>query len=154
MEKVMRRFVLRAKHWQLFIIFFIGISLPFVFQNENLEIVPMFFCSTLLLSLVIFYTRSVNIGLNSKLSEDLQLNLSIFKIVNLIPVVYLVGLLLIIAWVHQNNTLVEEADIFPVTVLIFILFHFLSMVSVLLYYIFIAAKTLNTLELNKKPTVT
>ena len=120
-----------------FLYFFIGISLPFVFQKDNVEIVPMLFCFALLLSLVIFYISSVALGFNSKLSEDLQLNLSIFKIVKLIPVVYLVGLLLIISWIYENNTLVEEADIFPVTVLIFILFHLLSMVSVLLYYIFI-----------------
>lgn len=171
----MVRFFLKAKHWQLFLLMFV---IPFALQlflmfgmileatgnfsgnppQDPLIMMEYFKWFPLLMVLYIGFHYgwfwSVAVGLQPMISETIRPNIRKFKILMIIPVVYLLLLLtgmgLFFATFNPQNF--EVIDPNPVFILIgFLIFIPLHLFSVfcIFYSIYFVAKTFKTAELQK-----
>lgn len=163
--------ILKAKHWQLFILIF---GLPFlaylfivyqIFQNINqLEngdpdafqlFEPVKYLLVLgILSMIIYWTWywSVGVGLQSKIPAPLKTSGTAFKVFLFFPAIYITAISLFVLGVMQQLLIAPETGelpINPAVIPIILPFHFFSIFCVF-YCIYFVAKTIKTAELQRK----
>lgn len=147
---------LKAKHWQLFLIM-LGIPLVFQiiaillmifsdksdggfassFESYYFTIVPII----LMLSFVIFFGWfwSIAVGLNSQTPKEIRPKLIKFKVAFFIPTIYILFLLLLMAFVFGRQ------ELNPILLLIIIPLHLGSMFC-LFYILYFVSKTIKIVE--------
>lgn len=143
------RILLRLKHWQLFLLTW---GLPilmnfFTFSNPGL-IIKLFPVMMIVFAIGIFgWVWAISTELQTKLPTDVKLNVGQFKILFLIPIVYILGLTIRMSYNFYGGQSGQGDDIGGVIGLIIFL-HLLSMVCIFLGLRF-AAKTMKSVELGR-----
>lgn len=158
---------LNAKHWQLFILMF-GIPIvlqiammAIIFSNFDSEsnpedvfgIMKYFSLATILNMGILFgWFWSVAIGLQRKVPENIKLKTKRFKILFLIPLVYIILMSLFIGYAF--NGMMEfgsEPNFNVIGGMMGIIFplHLLSMVGIF-HSMYFVAKTIKTVELQRE----
>lgn len=160
--------ILRAKHWQLFILIF---GLPFliylymifqIFSTLNqvgtADPDPMiifgslkYFMGFAIISMIVYWVWywSVGVGLQHKLPDGLKRSTTLFKAFLFFPALYITAVsIYVLTVVGQVSTLVpgEEPNINPIIIAVILPFHFLSIFCIF-YCIYFVAKTIKTVEL-------
>ncbi len=152
------KFLLRLKHWQLFLLtwgFPIIVDIWSLFEPKILfelfTIMMVFFTIGLL-----GWVWAIATVLNNKLNVETKLNLRIFKIIFSIPIVYIIA---IISWIkYDSYTLQYESSggagasdsSIGLSILPFIIVvHLMSLVFIMMGLRF-AAKTLKSVELGRQ----
>ncbi|TAI46948.1 hypothetical protein [Flagellimonas allohymeniacidonis] len=170
----MTNLFLRAKHWQLFLVLFV---LPVALQlysyshifreiepipepdmgskgftqvlNEEFiqfEFLPY---TTILVALVFFgWIWSMAIGLQKKIPTDIPMKVKKFKIFFFVPFLYILFILISFTGSYPEFVLLYMQNLGFNLVLILPL-HLLSMLGIL-YCLYFAAKTIKTVELQRK----
>ena len=142
------RFLLRAKHWQLFLIT-LGIPIAInVFSSSPESWVKLFPVMMIVFIIGIFgWIWAISTELHKKLPEKVNLNIRGFKIVFSIPIAYTVALT---AWMiyrfYFRFDHVGAGIGWIISIVAF--FHFVSMVCILVGLRF-AAQTLRSVELGR-----
>ena|SRR5688572_23518673 len=148
-SKIEMRFLLRLKHWQLFLITW-GIPLAinvFTFKRPAL-MVKMFPVMMMVFLVGIFgWIWAISTQLHKKLPMEVNLNIRGFKMVFSIPIFYMVAL---IAWmVYQFYFRFPEGSENVGAIIGIVAFlHFVSMICILVGLRF-AAQTLRSVELGR-----
>jgi hypothetical protein len=142
------KFLLKLKHWQLFLITWGPIVINiFIFSDD--ELMARFF-PIIMFALIIGilgWIWAISTVLHKKLPAGANLNLRRFKLFFLIPIVYMLSLTAFLVYriyfrfSHANDNL---APVIGVVVFV----HFVSMVCILLGLRF-AAKTMRSVELGR-----
>ena len=165
--------ILRAKHWQLFILIF---GLPFlvylymvyqIFSTfshlETREPDPTIIFGSIkylmgfaFISMIVYWTWywSVGVGLRHKIPAEIKTSPNLFKAFLLFPAVYLVVVsLFALSLIGQVSTFEPgtEPTINPLIFTLIIPFHFFSIFCIF-YCIYHVAKTIKTVELQRKVT--
>lgn len=143
------RFLLRLKHWQLFLITW-GVPLAiyiYTFSRPTLK-VKLFPVVMVVFIIGIFgWIWAISTQLHKKLPHEVKLNVKGFKIIFSIPILYLLALTLWMA--HQFYFRFPEGSPNIRSFLLVIIFvHFISMVCILVGLRF-AAQTLRSVELGR-----
>ena len=163
--------ILRAKHWQLFVLIF---GIPFliylymIFQMVSVfnEIDagtpdPMvifeplkYFMGFAIISMIVYWVWywSVGVGLQHKLPDDLKRSTKLFKAFLVLPALYITAVsIFVLGVVSQISSLIpgEEPTINPIIIAVILPFHFLSIFCIF-YCIYFVAKTIKTAELQRK----
>jgi hypothetical protein len=142
------KFLLNLKHWQLFLITWGIPILVNILTLSNPELLflifpimmPFFILGTL------GWIWAIATELNQKLPSSANLNVGRFKIYFSIPLIYLLGIVLYMAFSTSdsgNSTNMIASGI------VIVLFHLLSMVCIFMGLRF-AAKTMKTVELGRE----
>ena len=160
----------QLKHWQLFVMFFI-LPLIIVFSylvyllasnklNEgmtNIHLFSIFVLIITIVSIIILVTCyawfwSIGIGFRRKFPKKIAFNYKLFKVAVIFPVIYLIGLPLIIYFFTDDlcslNT--DHPQTIKSSYWLLIPLHFFSFFCSM-YCIFFTAKTLKTIELQREP---
>ena len=139
-------FLLRLKHWQLFLLTW-GVPIVvdiFTFSQPEL-LFKLFPFMMVAFSIGTFgWIWAIATGLHPKLPEGINLNLSRFKILFSIPMIYIVIIIGSIA--YSMNVLPEGGGSGAVVILVML--HLVSMVCIFLGMRF-AAKTMKSVELGR-----
>ncbi|MDX2072104.1 MAG: hypothetical protein SFV55_26960 [Haliscomenobacter sp.] len=163
--------ILRAKHWQLFVVIF---GIPFlvylyiVFQMVSVfsEIDagapdPMvifeplkYFMGFSLISMIVYWVWywSVGVGLQHKLPDELKLSTKLFKVFLFLPAFYITAVsIFVLSMVSQLSLLVPEQEphINPIIIAVILPIHFFSIFCIF-YCIYFVAKSIKTAELQRK----
>jgi hypothetical protein len=152
----MSRF-LTLKHWQLFGLLLI---LPMIFQfvmagavvstNDPAIMFKAFPIVMILYSAIFFgWFYSLGTNLHQKLPTTVNMNLNIFKIFILFPVVYLLIISLGIAYLFSNTSFLQNLN--PVIFILIIPFHLFSMFCIF-YCLYFISKALKAVEWQKQVT--
>jgi len=164
----MRNRLLRAKHWQLFLVIVgIPIALQIIFMtvivsaiienqmNDRLNeeptmIMPMFFIVFVLIGLLsggtLFgWMYSIATGLQSRVPESVNLNVKRFKLFFWTPVVYIGVIILMSITIFNGN------PPHPAVLALIIPMHLFS-IFCMFYTINFVAKTIKTVELQRAVT--
>lgn len=143
------RFLLRLKHWQLFLITWgipIGINI-YSFSRPAL-MVKLFPVMMLVFIIGIFgWIWAISTQLHKKLPMEVNLNIKGFKLIFSIPIFYMLALTLWMGYQFYFKFQEGSSNIGSVIVIIAIV-HFISMVCILLGLRF-AAQTLRSVELGR-----
>ncbi len=160
---------LKAKHWHLFLLLFV---VPTIYQQAIInsvistisneanpdpsELLNTFSYLPIILMLsvgVLFgWLWSIAIGLQYKIPQNIRLNTNSFKIFFFIPLLYMIFIIFSINSIFQEITQegVPFSNGLDFGMIKFIIpLHLLSMFGIF-YAIYIAAKTLKTIELKRK----
>lgn len=170
--------LLKAKHWQLFMVFFIIPAIIYVFMmtstlsevfaaaNSGIEPDPIVlfqnirYCSLLLMAAMLIYYAwfwAVNVGLSKKIPQQAKMNLTRFKIFFFIPVVYFI---LIFVWTaffmegFMASVMMQDEEAvrnIGIGMTIITPLHLFSIFCIF-YMIYFTAKTLKTIELKREVT--
>lgn len=166
--------VLKAKHWQLFILIF---GLPFlvylfmvysifstISQLEVAEPDPSVIFGPLkylmvfaFISMIVYlaWYWSIGVGLHKKIPQNVKMPATAFKIFLIFPPVYVlivfIFALSIINQVINNANPGDQLPFNPALITLIIPFHFFSIFCVF-YCIYFVAKTIKTVELQRKVT--
>ena len=142
------RFLLRLKHWQIFLITW---GIPFAIHASTFSrpplMVKLFPVMMLLFILGIFgWIWAISTQLHKKLPADVNLNLNLFKMTFSVPVVYM---LVVTFWMFYRFyfRFDEYPDLGPV-IFIIAFVHLVSMICILVGLRF-AAQTLRSVELGR-----
>jgi hypothetical protein len=143
------KFLLRLKHWQLFLLTW---GLPIImnlFTISNPELMIRTFPVIMLLFMIgIFgWVWAIATGLHNKLPKDATLNVGAFKVYFSIPVVYSLAIIIFIAFQFYGGMKAENSNPGIFIALILIL-HLTSMLCIFLGIRF-AAKTMKSVELGR-----
>jgi hypothetical protein len=143
------KFILKLKHWQLFL-FTWGLPIIidiFSFSNPMI-LVQLFPLMMIFFAIGIFgWVWAIATVLHKKLPTDVNLNLGRFKIYFLIPIVYVLALSLWLGFrFYYGNGFENESAGTTADILIFL--HLFSMVCIFLGLRF-AAKTMKSVELGR-----
>lgn len=163
--------ILKAKHWQLFILIY---GLPFlvylymvyqIFSNiQQLETGEPDFNTIFgsikylmgfaFISMIIYWTWywSVGVGLQHKIPAEVKTSSNLFKVFLLFPAIYLViASLFALSVINQVSTFGPETEpsINPMILMFIIPFHLFSIFCIF-YCIYHVAKTIKTVELQRK----
>ena len=159
---------LRAKHWQLFILTF---GLPFLIEiifmlrmfvtiasgrvnGLDMGAFTLFPIIMLLCMGTMFgWFWSVAIGLQSKIPQNIKMNVTLFKVFFFIPLVYLIGLCCFIGSVFGSMVGTggqPNQSVFSLFMVIVPL-HLFSMFCIF-YCLYFVAKTIKTVELRREVT--
>jgi hypothetical protein len=143
------RFLLRLKHWQLFLITWgipIGINL-FTFSRPAL-MVKLFPLMMIVFIVGIFgWIWAISTQLHKKLPMEANLNIRGFKIVFSVPIFYTLALTFWMIYQFYFRFPAGSSNIGSVIVIV-AFFHFVSMVCILVGLRF-AAQTLRSVELGR-----
>jgi hypothetical protein len=143
------RFLLRLKHWQLFLITWgvpIAINL-YTFSRPAL-MVKLFPVMMLIFIIgILGWIWAISTQLHKKLPREVKLNIRGFKVVFSIPIVYMLAITLWMGYQFYFRFPEGSPIIGPVILFIAVL-HFISMVCILLGLRF-AAQTLRSVELGR-----
>lgn len=166
----MINFFLKAKHWQLFLLFFV---LPFCLYSALIVyLIPQFESSTLpemdnvatltqyLFSVVLIFMGllfcwfwSVTIGLQKKIPSDIKMNVMRFKIFFFVPLVYMVFLFYGMGYFISNMFELGEVEqlesVASSIMLIIVPLHFFSFFCII-HTMYFTAKTFKTAELQQE----
>jgi hypothetical protein len=165
-NKMMIEIFLRAKHYQIFLL---TIGIPFAFQfavvlylmptingggeidDETLfSIIKVFPVLMMVFIGVIFgWLYSIGIGLQSKLPEDVKMQVGRFKIFFFIPLVYISLISMAMFFLVSNIAFLAGTFASVGLVMFIFLFHLFSMFCIF-YVLYFAAKTFKTVELQKE----
>ncbi len=155
---------LNAKHWQLFILLF---GIPFIVQTIMMkEITSQFdsianqgdltfpdFSTSIIVTIVVTVLYSVvyyswiwslGIGLQSKIPQQLSMNVSRFKAALIFPIIYLALLCVYIYFVFTSSM---EFNLSHIAIMI--PFHLISMFC-MIYSLYFVGKTIKTAELKEE----
>ena len=142
------RFLLRLKHWQLFVITWgIPIAINIVTFSDPVLMVKLFPVMMLVFIIGIFgWIWAISTQLHKKLPIAVNLNIKLFKIVFSIPTLYALA---ITAWIaYQFYWLPDRiSDVGSIITYVAVL-HFVSMVCILIGLRF-AAQTMRSVELGR-----
>jgi hypothetical protein len=158
---------LKAKHWQLFLLTF-GIPLILqvvlmstIFSSIATQAIPdpeiifnymKFFPLVMIVLMAIFFGWywSVAIGLQKKVPENITMKVKKFKIFFFIPMVYMLCIIILIAFV-MNDLSNSEPNIGFIGSLFTIIvpIHLFSMFCIF-YTLYFVAKTIKTVELQRE----
>jgi len=160
----MNNILLRAKHWQLFMIVFV---IPMVFyvgimglmianianDTPDPSIIISYFPFFLLLmiftgSVQFGWFWAVGVGLNKVIPPELKLNVKRFKLAFLLVVIAIFGWVYFMWSLMRSVTLVSQNNYNPAITGLMIPCMFLLIVAVFYIYYFVA-KTLRTAELKR-----
>lgn len=143
------RFLLRLKHWQLFLITWgipILINLYTISRPELL--VKLFPLMMVVLTIGIFgWIWAISTQLHKKLPLEVNLDIRLFKLVFSIPIFYMLALTLWMAYQFYIRYPEGSSNIGPVIMAVAFL-HFVSMICILLGLRF-AAQTMRSVELGR-----
>jgi hypothetical protein len=162
--------ILRAKHWQLFVLIF---GIPFliylymvyqIFSTLNhidsADTDPMaifgplkYFMGFSLISMIVYWVWfwSVGVGLQHKLPDGIKRSTTLFKAFLFLPALYIIAVsIYVLALVGEVYTLVpgSEPHLNPIVIAVILPFHFLSIICIF-YCIYFVAKTIKTVELQR-----
>jgi hypothetical protein len=141
------KFLLKLKHWQLFLLTwgFPMVANIFTFSNPELmlQVFPI---------MMIFFTLgtlgwvwAIATELNQKLPSDVRLNSGRFKVYFSIPVLYILGITIYMAFLTNGS---GDSTSMAATGIAIVVLHLLSMVFIFMGLRF-AAKTMKTIELGR-----
>ena len=155
---------LKAKHWQLFILLFgIPMILQFTFMGlifskvahqevPNIELFDqyiMIFPALMFIFMAIYFCWfwSVSVGLQRHIQEEHRLKIGRFKILLIIPFLYIIGFL--VFFINLFTVLSSDTvpDVFNYLIFIFPM-HLLSMFC-MFYMMYFTAKTIKTAEIQR-----
>lgn len=143
------RFLLRLKHWQLFLLTWgipIAINL-YTFSNPEL-MVKLFPVMMLVFIIGIFgWIWAISTQLHKKLPRQVKLNIRGFKVVFSIPIIYTLAITLWMGYQFYFR-FSEGSPVIGSFILFIAVLHFVSMVCILLGLRF-AAQTLRSVELGR-----
>ena len=142
------RFLLKLKHWQLFLITWgLPILINLYSSSSTVLMVKLFPVMMLVFIIGIFgWIWAISTQLHKKLPMEVNLNIRIFKIVFSVPIFYMLALTL---WmVYQFYFKYPEGSNVGPLIVIVAFFHFVSMVCILLGLRF-AAQTMRSVELGR-----
>jgi hypothetical protein len=143
------KILLKIKHWQLFLLTW-GIPILidiFTFSDPGL-LIKLFPVMMVVFTIAVFgWVWAISTELHSKLPVDVKLNVGRFKILFLIPIVYLLGVTI---WMGYNfyGEPGKQGDNMGGVVALIIFLHLFSMVCIFLGLRF-AAKTMKSVELGR-----
>lgn len=160
---------LKAKHWQLFLLIF---GIPMLFQvvlmitmfanigsgnNPDISFMLNFMLFFPIMMILVIATQfgwfwSMAIGLQSKVPENVKMNIKKFKIFFFIPLIYLVLVSIFIGVVTSGMIESGKAPSFGLImslVVIVIPLHLFSMFCIF-YSLYFVAKTYKTVELQRE----
>lgn len=143
------RILLKLKHWQLFLLKWgIPIFIDIVtFSNPGL-LIKLFPVMMIVFTIGIFgWVWAISTELHPKLPTGVELNVGRFKILFLIPIVYILGLTIWMGYNFYGGSSGQGDNMGGVVGLI-ILLHLFSMVCIFLGLGF-AAKTMKSVELGR-----
>lgn len=147
-------FFLRAMHWQIFTLLIIipAVLLIFLFANNDIDLMLILSPALGLLYIIVFFGWLWAIGtkLHNKVLASRRSNLMVFKVVLLIPIIYVLGISIYIS-MHIMGLVPNDSpplffikniirDVFPL--------HMLSMFC-LFYAFWNNAKTIKSIELQR-----
>jgi len=149
---------LKAKHWQLFVLFF---GIPFTFQIVIM--VSIFTSHNLLFSyfkfipiIMVVYASaflgwfwSIGLGLQPKVPETVKMNIALFKTFLIIPLVYILLISVLIGMVFFNTNFLNSLGLQPMYFLLIVPLH-LFCIFCMFYCLYFVAKTYKTVELQRK----
>ena len=152
--------ILRAKHWQIFIlVFIIPYSLQFIAMiitkndPDRMMIFSPFIMIIFFLGLFGWFW-SIAIGLNEKIPKGIKMKIRKFKILLIIPMIYIPLVFGFMGTLFDNlaNTSGEpNGTMIGISLAIIAPLHILSVFG-LLYSYYYAAKTYKTVELQREVT--
>ncbi|WP_299821155.1 hypothetical protein [uncultured Pontibacter sp.] len=141
------KFLLKLKHWQLFLLTWGLPMLVNVFTFSRPELMFQVFPI-----MMIFFTLgtlgwvwAIATELNQKLPSDVRLNAGRFKVYFSIPILYILGIIIYMAFLTSGS---GDNTSMVVTGTILVVLHLLSMVFIFMGLRF-AAKTMKTVELGR-----
>jgi hypothetical protein len=143
------RILLRLKHWQLFLLTW---GLPilidiFAFSDPGL-LLQLFPVMMIVFTVGIFgWVWAISTELQSKLPPNVKLNVRQFKILFLIPIVYILGITIWMAYSFYGGQ-PEAGESMGAVIGLIVVLHLFSMVCIFLGLRF-AAKTLKSIELGR-----
>lgn len=159
----MNNLILRAKHWQIFLLSFglplllqIGLAI-FIFISASTNIAPdqtffggiffLFpFVMILLVAVLFSWFWAVVIGLQTKVPKEVKMAIGRFKVFFFLPLVYIVFILAFIT--ISFNGLTEDGSTIASVLFLIIPLHMFSMFCIL-HTLYFAAKTFKTVELQR-----
>ncbi len=147
------KFLLKLKHWQLFILL---VGLPFIVQmvmvavmmiTKNMYVAFIAFPLMMIFMLVFFFGWFYALGTNlhKKLPENLHMNVSRFKTFLFVPVGYIILIFLFVLIMIALSP--REPN--PAVFLVMVPLHLFSMFCVF-YSMYFVSKTLRTVELQRE----
>ncbi len=157
--------VLKAKHWQLFLLIF---GIPMIFQfilmgsmisgissgnNSNPELMFNYFkifplIMILFMGVFFGWFYSIGVGLDRKIPDELKLKVGRFKIFLLIPVIYILFFSIIIVTM-MNGMRITGGEPNPAIFGLIVPLHLFSMFCIF-YCLYFVSKTIKTAELQRK----
>jgi hypothetical protein len=142
------RFLLRLKHWQLFLITWgVPICINVFTLSKPALMVKLFPVMMVVFIIGIFgWIWAISTQLHKKLPMEVKLNIRGFKIIFSVPIVYMIGLTVWMAYQFYFR-FPEGSEIGSIIVFVAFL-HFISMVCILVGLRF-AAQTLRSVELGR-----
>ena len=143
------RFLLRLKHWQLFLITWgIPVAINLYTFSRPALMVKLFPVMMLVFIIGIFgWIWAISTQLHKKLPRQVKLNIRGFKVVFSIPIVYMLGITLWMGYQFYFR-FPEGSPMIGSVILLIAVLHFISMVCILLGLRF-AAQTLRSVELGR-----
>lgn len=143
------RFLLRLKHWQLFLITWgIPIAINIYTFSRPALMVKLFPVMMLVFIIGIFgWIWAISTQLHKKLPVEVNLNIKGFKLIFSVPIFYMLALTLWMGYQFYFKFPEGSSNIGSIIVFIAII-HFISMVCILLGLRF-AAQTLRSVELGR-----
>jgi hypothetical protein len=173
----MTQFFLKAKHWQLFVLMF---AIPMAFQiivmacvfsnivaaaasgqepNPFLVFGYMkWFPIVMVFYLAIHYGWfwAIVTGLQRFIPQEVKLKVTRFKVLLLIPIVYITVIMCLLGLVFANfnpeameNGAMPDVSLFPIIIMIFIPLHFFAIFCIF-HSMYFVAKTIKTAELQRE----
>lgn len=143
------RFLLRLKHWQLFLITWgVPIGINVVTLSNPVLMVKLFPVMMIVFIIGIFgWIWAISTQLHKKLPMEVNLNIKGFKVIFSVPILYTLALTL---WmVYQFYFRFPEGSPNVGSIIVFVaLLHFASMICILVGLRF-AAQTLRSVELGR-----
>lgn len=140
---------LKLKHWQLFLLTW-GFPLLlnfFVFIMPGLVIKLFLVMMIFLVTGTFGWIWAISTKLHAKLPAGVKLNLVRFRIFFFIPIVYILGIIVLLGYMVYMGPL-EKGSVTGVFVGLIVLLHLFSMVGIFLGMGF-AARTLKSVELGR-----
>lgn len=143
------RFLLRLKHWQLFLITWgVPILINIYTFSRPALMVKLFPVMMVIFIIGIFgWIWAISTQLHKKLPMEVNLNIKGFKVIFSVPIFYTLALTLWMGYQFYFRFHEASPNVGPVMVII-AFFHFLSMICILLGLRF-AAQTLRSVELGR-----
>lgn len=156
----MIKLFLEAKHWQIFTLM---VGVPFLFQIVTIVYAiatqsPLFAFSTFPIFMLLFvgiffgWFWSIGVGLHKFLPKHHGLKLKKFKVLLLIPLIYLIILMFSMLSFGVFNEFPPSDEMMLISGLIIVPLHIFSMFC-MFYMLYFCSKTIKSIELNREVEV-
>jgi hypothetical protein len=144
------KFLLKLKHWQLFLLIWGVPTALSVISNSNvgLSIIVAFPLMMLFFVFGLFgWVWAIATGLHEKVRPEVKQHLTTFKITFLIPIVYIAALLVWMSFFAFDSS-GEQSDPPVIFIVLFVVMHLVSMACIIMGLRY-AAKTMRSVELHR-----